>query len=93
MPVHTQTTEIGRKVAVPGLWGVRSVEIDDKGRTRVQGMLLVFQGDYVQWTDELRDVVGRRVQAPVRASDDQVACLKAAGVMVDEARKMVSKWK
>ena len=93
VPVHTQTTEIGRKVAVPGLWGVRSVEIDDKGRTRVHGMLLVFQGDYVQWTDELRDVVGRRVQAPVRASDDQVACLVAAGVMVDEARKMVSKWK
>ena len=93
IPVHTQTTEIGRRVAVPGLWGVRSVEIDDKGRTRVQGMLLVFQGDYVEWTDELRDVVGRRVQAPVRASDDQVACLKAAGVMVDEARKMVSKWK
>ena len=92
-PVHTQTTEIGRRVAVPGLWGVRSVEIDDKGRTLVQGMLLVFQGDYVEWTEELRDVVGRRVQAPVRASDDQVACLVAAGVLVDEARKMVSKWK
>ncbi len=93
VPVHTQTTQIGRKVAVPGLWGVRGVEIDNKGRTRAQGMLLVFQGDYVEWTDEMRDVVGRRVQAPVRASDDQVACLVAAGVMVDEARKMVSKWK
>lgn len=92
VPVHTQTTEIGRKVAVPGLWAARQVEIDNKGRTRVQGMLLVFQGDYVEWTDDLRDAVGRRVQAPVRASDDQVACLVAAGVLVDEARKMVGRW-
>ena len=92
VPVHTRTTELGRKVAIPGIWGARQVEIDNKGRTRVQGMLLVFQGDYVEWTDDLRDAVGRRVQAPVRASDDQVACLVSAGVLVDEARKMVSRW-
>ena len=92
VPVHTQTTEIGRKVAVPGLWAARQVQIDDKGRTRVQGMLLVFQGDYVEWTDDLRDAVDRRVQAPVRASDEQVACLVSAGVLVDEARKMVGRW-
>ena len=92
VPVHTQTTEIGRKVAVPGLWAARQVKIDDKGRTRVQGMLLVFQGNYVEWTDNLRDAVGRRVQAPVRASDEQLGCLVGAGVLVDKARKMVSRW-
>ena len=58
----------------------------------MQGMLLVFQGNYVEWTDNLRDAVGRRVQAPVRASDEQLGCLVGAGVLVDKARKMVSRW-
>ena len=92
VPVLTQATDYGKKVAVPGLWGARRVEIDDTGRTRVQGVLLVFQGDHVLWTDDLREEVGRRVQAPVRASDDQLGCLVGAGALVDEARKLVGRW-
>lgn len=92
-PVHTQRTDVGRKVAVPGLWVVVSVLIDEQKRTLAQGKLLVFQGDYVKWTADLKEFVACRVQSPVRASHIQEQCLVNAGVLLSEARKLSKQWR
>ena len=84
----TQHTEHGQTVAVPGLYGTRQVEHGTNG-TKVQGVLLVWQGDHVKWTEELREEVSRRVQAPVHASEQQIGALVGAGALVTEACKLV----
>ena len=83
VPVLTQATRYGRRVAVPGVYCVQSAS-----RHRASCKLVVWQGSQVEWTEELRADVGRKVQSPVEAKAWQLLALERAGVLLEEARRI-----